>query len=93
LLTREAATAVLPQAAQEPGPSDAWTFGISEVEFSGAPPEEFSPRTTVYVGTSQFSTSFSAYEVAAVGVLAALVLVAAVSYAVARFGRRPDAAG
>ena len=62
-----------------------WTFGINEVDLSGAPTEDFIPRTTVYVGPTQFSTSFSAYEVVAGGVLAALVIVAAVLHTVARF--------
>jgi hypothetical protein len=61
-----------------------WTFGINEVDLSGARAEDFGPRTNVYVGPTQFSTTFSAYEVLLVGVLSLLILVPAVFHTVAR---------
>ena len=70
-----------------------WTFGINEVDLSGARAEDFGPRTNVYVGPTRFSMTFSAYEVVLVGVLSILILVPAVFHAVARFCDRSKPAG
>jgi hypothetical protein len=70
-----------------------WTFGIYEQDFEGLSVDVFSEPTTIFIGPTQFTTRFTAFEVLAAVVITALVIFACVSLVVARAGRRTESAG
>jgi hypothetical protein len=60
-----------------------WKFGVEELSADFLRVTGF-PPTSVHVGPTSFDTSFSAYEVVGIGVVGALLLVAAVALVITR---------